>query len=434
MKNISIWQDLEEMPSFSKLTSDYETDVLIIGGGIAGILCGYELSKRNIRYLIVEKDQIASKTTSNTTAFITAFHETLYQDLINDKGISKAKEYLELNLKAINDYYQLSKEYDIDYQEVNATLYSSTNHDKILKEQQALEKLGYQVTITKDIPIDAPIALGLTYSKQAVINPLKLIKNLSQKLNIFEQTKIVSIKNNIAIADNNYQIKFKHLILATNYPILNKSTLLFMKLIQKRSYVVAVKNIKVEGTYFDIEEKGLYFRGYNDYLIIGGNDRFTKKEHNSDFKTIIEPIIKNNKIDYYWSGQDCFTLDGVPYIGKFDVFHPNRYIITGFGLWGFNWSMISSKLISDMIEGKEQNSLVNPMRFVINKQLGENTITSIKNLLTFKKPRCAHLGCVLKFNPIEKTWECPCHGSLYDREGNLLYGPAQNGIKWRNKV
>lgn len=427
MKNKSIWNQ-EQLPNFKTLTNNIETEVLIIGGGIAGILCAYELSKRKINYILVEKDQIASHTTKNTTAFITAFHETLYQDLIQKQGVIKAKQYLELNLQALKKYEDLAKQYDFDYEKCSATLYSSSNQDLILKEQEALEQLGYQTTIVNQLPLNTKISLGLTYSNQAIINPYKLIKNIVEDLNIYEHTKIIKIKKNIAITTNNHQIKFKQLVIATNYPILNKSTLNFMKITQKRSYVAAVKHSKIDGTYCDIDDGGLYFRSQGNYLIIGGNDREHKKECISDFRQRIAPLIKDKQLEFFWSGQDAFTLDGIPYIGKYDLLHPNYYVITGFGFWGFTWSMVASILIADMLEGKSQHPLVNPMRITINKTLGENLVNSVKHLITFKKPRCAHLGCALKYNEIDQTWECPCHGSRYDQEGNLLDGPAQKGI------
>lgn len=428
MENKSFWENTVTLPSFDSLIDDEKTDILIIGGGITGIICAYELSKRNKKYILVEQGKIAAKTTGNTTAFITAFQETLYQDLIKDKGIKKAKEYLDLNLEAIEYYKSLSKEYDIDFKSCNAVLYSHNNINKINKEKEALQKLGFKAKETKILPLDVPIVSGLIYENQAMINPLKLIKCLSEKLNIYENTKIIKIKNNVATTDKNNKISFNHLIIATNYPILNKSTLSFMKINQKRSYVACIKDININDTYCDIEDDGIYFRSYNNNLIIGGNDRFTK-DPNNNFKDKIKEIIKDKEIINYWSGQDSFTLDNVPYIGRYNLIHPNYYIATGFGLWGFTWAYISYKIIIDLIEGKEQNKLVNPRRFVVNKQLAENIITSIKSLITTKRPRCSHLGCALNYNKIDKTWECPCHGSRYDKAGNLLDGPAQTGIK-----
>ena len=90
--------------------------------------------------------------------------------------------------------------------------------------------------------------------------------------------------------------------------------------------------------------------------------------------------------------------------------------------------MASSFILSDLIQGKKQYELTNPHRFYLKKQLFTNIATSLKNIVNFKTPRCKHLGCALKYNKIEKVWECPCHGSRYDRKGDLLNGPSKRGI------
>ena len=136
--------------------------------------------------------------------------------------------------------------------------------------------------------------------------------------------------------------------------------------------------------------------------------------------------IKN--IDYIWSGQDCMSLDGIPYIGRYSIFSRNQYIVTGFNLWGFTWAMASSFMIADMIEYKNEYSLTNPQRYYLNKKLVYNIGNSIKNLVNFKTPRCSHLGCALQYNKKEKVWECPCHGSRYNSQCEIIDGPAMKNI------
>lgn len=435
MEKESIWltnNKEENNYFFQTINTNMKTNVLIIGGGITGILCAYELKQRNIDYILVEKDKVGLKTSKDTTAFVTIHHETLYQDIIKNKGLISAKQYLDLNIKALDRYKILSKKYDFDYQECSSTLYTNKKPRTVLQEVQALNKLDYNSHVIRKLPIDINIKAGITINNQATINPYKLINILSKELNIYENTYITKLNKNIAYTKNNNTIAFNNVIIATHYPFKNIEGLYFLKLNQKRSYVCSIKSsLDFEGMYCSLDEDGVYFRKYNDYIIIGGNDRFLKDKVQEDFYLKINKL-QLGELTNYWSGQDCITLDGIPYIGNFDSFHKNYYIATGFNLWGFTWAMASSFILADMIENKTNYELVNPQRKFFNKQLLTNVKTSLKGFISLKTPRCKHLGCKLNFNELEHTWECPCHGTRYDEQGNVIDGPSKKNIKTKN--
>lgn len=431
MNKKSIWLTNNEKDNkiFPTLTSDLSTKVLIIGGGITGILCAYELQKRNIDYILVEKDKIGLKTTKDTTAFVTVHHETLYQDLIKNKGLKIAKQYLELNIKALEYYKALSEKYDFDYTECTSTLFTNKKPRIILQEVQALNKLGYNSKIIRKLPIDINIKAGITINNQIAINPYKLIKQISQELKIYENTYITKLNNNIAYTKDNHKIIFEKVIIATHYPFKNILGLYFLKLNQKRSYVCSIKSsFSFEGMYCSIDDDGLYFRKYNNNIIIGGNDRFLKDKINNDLISKIEKL-NLGKIENYWSGQDCITLDGIPYIGKLNKFNNNYLVATGFNLWGFTWAMASSFILADIIQYNKEYEIVSPQRKIVKEELFSNIKTSMKGFISLKTPRCKHLGCKLNYNELEHTWECPCHGTRYDEQGNVIDGPAKKNIK-----
>ena len=183
MKEQSLWESYYENNQIKILEDDIKCDVLIIGGGITGLLCAYELKKRNINYVLVEKDKVGNKTTLKTTAFITAQHEVLYQDLLTKHGKEKTKEYLNINLKALNMYKELSEEFDFDYKECNSYMYSSVSKDIILQEKIALDILGYKANVTEKIPLNINIKAAVSFNNQATINPIKLV-NILYMINI----------------------------------------------------------------------------------------------------------------------------------------------------------------------------------------------------------------------------------------------------------
>lgn len=423
--NKSIWDEYLKGQKFNKLDRDIETEVLIIGGGIVGLLTAHLLKDYNIDYCLVEKDTIGSGTTSKTTAFLTIQHETLYQTLTE----KQRQAYLYINNKALHRYQQLSKIYNFDYEELDSCLYSK-DHNLIKKEYEFLKKQGIDVYINENIPFDKE-ALGISFKKQAIINPIKLVNEISSNLNIYENTEVVKIKKHYAVLKNVYKIKFKYLVTATHYPINNKLNFLFMKLTQKKSYVCMIKNEFVNGTYCSLDkDDGLYYRRYKDYLIIGGNDTDVGCRCISKFEELVCEKFNITKEDilYSWHGQDTISLDGIPYIGYSDIFHKNHIIITGFNLWGFTWAMASSEIVLKIIKDKNYFKLTRLNRCSINKNLFKNIYTSMKNLLTFRRPRCTHLGCALIYNKEEEIYECPCHGSIYNKEGKVINGPARKDI------
>ena len=421
----SIWYLDLNKDEYKSLQEDINVDVLVIGGGISGILAAKKLQDNGFKTVVVDKSRIGMGNTSKTTAFLTVQHETLYQDLSFDKR----SEYLKLNNDAFKEYEELSKKYNFDFEYTDSCLFSE-DENKIRKEYEVLKRMDQDVDIIDNVPL-FELNKGIKFKRQAVINPIKFLNEMAKGLTIYEHTDIVELNDNIAIVDNGNKISFKYCVIATHYPINNKANLLFMKLTQRRSYVVAVKHEDIDGTYCSIDNDGMYFRMYKDYLIIGGNDRETGSKCIKDFEESVCTKLNINKdvIEFSWSGQDCITIDGIPYIGYSDVFHKNHIIITGFNFWGFTWAMASSNIVLDIIKNHKPCKLTKPNRFFIKKRLFKNLKTSFVNLLRIKKPRCSHLGCVLTYNKKEHAWECPCHGSRFNEEKQVTNGPAQTGFK-----
>ena len=125
------------------------------------------------------------------------------------------------------------------------------------------------------------------------------------------------------------------------------------------------------------------------------------------------------------------TLDGIPYIGQYSPSTPDLYVITGFNKWGMTNAMAGAMLLKDMILGKENPfvPVFSPSRSMIKPQLFLNLAESTVNLLRLSRPRCPHLGCALRWNPQEHSWDCPCHGSRFDAHGHVLDNPANGDMK-----
>jgi len=127
------------------------------------------------------------------------------------------------------------------------------------------------------------------------------------------------------------------------------------------------------------------------------------------------------------------TLDDVPYIGRYSKNTPGLYVAAGFNKWGMTSSMAAALVLTDLITGKENPyaGVFSPSRSMLRPQLALNAMEAAVDLLTPTAPRCPHMGCALKWNGAERSWDCPCHGSRFREGGKLIDNPATGGIRPR---
>ena len=424
----SVWSDSVNLPKFKTLQGNIKTDVLIIGGGMAGILCAYLLSQKGVNYVLVEANSIGCGITKNTTAKITSQHGLIYDKLIKCYGIEKATMYYNANQLAIEKYRELCKNISCDFEEKDAFVYSLKDRAKIEKEIVATRKLGIISEFVEKILLPISIKGAIKFTNQAQFNPLKFINSISAGLNIYEKTFVKEIEGNTAKTEKG-NITAKKIIVATHFPFINKHGSYFLKLYQHRSYVIALENApNINGMYVDEAEKGMSFRNYNNLLLVGGGDHRTGKIGGgwNELRNFIKNNYPNSSEKYHWATQDCMSLDGIPYIGHYSKNTHDLYVATGFNKWGMTSSMVSAIILSDMVTGKrnEYAQVFSPHRSIIKPQLFINAFESTLSLLTPTTKRCSHMGCALKWNKLEHTWDCPCHGSRFDQNGEIIDNPS----------
>lgn len=429
----SLWEETSKLPDFPAQEGDLSTDVLIIGGGMAGVLCAYKLHRAGVPYVLAEADTLCSGITKNTTAKITSQHGLIYDKLIKKFGTALAKQYLDANEAALQTYRELCRDIDCDFVEKAAYTYSLDDPVKIERELYALQKLGFTAELADRLPLPFRVVGAVKFPHQAQFDPLKFVSGIAKGLNILEHTRVRGLIGTTAVT-NHGRIRAEKIIVATHFPFLNKHGSYFLKLYQHRSYVIALRNAPdVDGMYLDEAMAGMSFRNYKDLLLIGGGDHRTGKKGGAwrelrDFAARHYPRAQEL---YHWATQDCMSLDGVPYIGPYSASTTGLYVATGFNKWGMTTSMVSAMILSDMVQGKESPyaEVFSPSRSILHPQLAVNGLETMISLLTPTPKRCPHLGCALKWNSVEHTWDCPCHGSRFTEDGRLIDNPATGDLK-----
>lgn len=429
----SIWNGSTEIPNFQRLGGTRNTDVLIIGGGLAGVLCAYFLKQKGVDCILAEGGKICSGTTANTTAKITSQHGLIYHKLFKKLGAEKASMYLYANQNAVEEYNKLCRNIDCNYEIKDNYVYSLDDRSLLEKEINSLSKIGYKADFKNNLPLPFETVGAVKFSNQAQFNPLKFVSELCKDLNIFENTFIYEIRDNRALTDSG-EINAKKIIVTTHFPFINKHGSYFLKLYQHRSYAIALNNApNINGMYVDENKKGMSFRNYGKYLILGGGSHRTGKKGGSwnEIRDAAARFYPESNEKFHWAAQDCMSLDSIPYIGHYSKRMNDLYVATGFNKWGITSSMVSAMLLSDMVVGKKPDwaEVFSPSRSIITPQLAVNAFEATVNLLTPSTKRCPHLGCALKWNSAEHSWDCPCHGSRFSSDGILLENPSTGNIK-----
>ena len=433
----SVWKKTVNIRSYAKLERNLHVDVLIIGGGTAGVLTAYLLEKAGVDYALCEAETLCSGTTKNTTAKITSQHGLIYEKLIRQFGEHKAKLYYLANEEAIDAYRSLCDEIDCDFVQKDNYIYTLDDDEKIEKEMRALKKLSIPAEQTNALPLPFDVAGAIRFSNQAQFHPLRFLFGISEGLRIYEHTRVRELKktrSGIVASTSGGTVYAKRVIVATHFPFLNKHGAYFIKQYQHRSYVLALENAPtLDGMFLDDDEKGLSFRNYRDLLFIGGGSHRTGKNGGGyrELKSFTDRYYPKATIRYAWAAQDCMTLDSVPYIGRYSSGTEGLYVATGFNKWGMTGSMVAAKLLCDLLTGTENPyaELFSPSRTVLRPALISNAAEAVLGLITPTVPRCPHLGCALHWNAEEHSWDCSCHGSRFAEDGALIDNPATGDLK-----
>lgn len=487
IENKSLWLKDYDIRTFEPLTSDIEADVCIIGAGLCGLLTAYYLKDTGMKIVIIDANKIASGTSANNTGKITAQHGIMYKQLF-DASESDARLYKKVCMDAITDYKKIIDEngVDCDFRIADAIVYS-TDEDtaqNILDEFLVAKEIGFDAYLTDKIEPDIKIINALGYKNQATFHPVKFMNQIVRILEnsgvkIYENTAAKDIDDNTVYTVNGNEIRATHIVMSTHYPFFKIKGLFPLKMYQSRSYVVALSGAerKIDGMYVDANEYGYSIKQHGAYILVCGEDHKTGDEEGIDrfneLESYAKCLFQGSTVSYRWAAQDSITVDNLPYIGKYQSSMPYVYVATGFKKWGLALSMVAANTFKDLILNRvnSESELFSPSRFKlsstaklfefaadsgvsfvkghiniggvssqVNLERGEGTVIQHKNIklavyrgeddkLSCISAVCSHVGCVVNFNKSEKTWDCPCHGSRFDINGNALEGPAVLPLK-----
>lgn len=477
----SIWSlTANAAPLRAQLSEDLRVDAAVIGGGMAGLLTAYLLQCRGVRCAVLEAGRVGCGQTGGSTGKLTSQHGMLYTGLVEQLGVEKARMYAHANQQAVGQYRTMIEQLAIpcDFEACDAYLYALSDAGKAQKEAKVAAALGLPASFVESVPLPFDTLGAVRFANQAQFHPLKFLYALSERVRVFEHSRVMHLEHD-RLQVNGHTVQADFVVFATHYPFINIPGYYFARMYQSRAYSLAVENAgPLDGVFIGMTEDALSLRAYRNMLILCGSDHRAGENalggRYDALRQTARLLFPDSREVAHWSAQDCMTPDDVPYIGRYCASEPGWFVATGFHKWGMTGSMAAAQILCDMITGREHPNaeVFSPQRFnrptlsgVLsagsaalkglsrqNLTVPEETLAALpaghggivsvadQKMGVYKDlygqvylvdTRCPHLGCQVEWNPDERSWDCPCHGSRFDHLGRLIDNPAQASLTCR---
>lgn len=483
-----------EPPSFPALERSQSTDVCVVGAGIAGLSVAYQLIRRGLKVIVLEKRDVGGGETGLSSGHLSDALDDGFQNLARWHRQQGLKQAILSHRWAIDEIERIQQFENIscDFARLDGFLVrgEASPPESLKQELQALHEAG--ITEPRWLETGAPFDFGeaIHFPRQAQFNPLAYVYGLAKAIKdlggeIHTHTPVIRIEEGppTLVHTDKHFILADQVVLATNVPFNNRIRV-HTKLKPTRTYLIALKvpqNSLPPLLLWDTADPYHYLRiihkDHHDLLLVGGGDHKTGQNHHPDqqFKKLREWVEKNLKMTpplaAQWSGQIIEPADGLAYIGRNPGSEENIFIVTGDSGHGLTHGTIAGKLIADLITLNKSpwQALYDPARasWRAENRIIENNLNTAAQYLDWVTPGevnsedeiaigqgailrmgahklaiyreseevvhrlsavCPHMNCVVQWNQVERTWDCPCHGSRFDRTGAVLNGPAQNDL------
>jgi glycine/D-amino acid oxidase-like deaminating enzyme/nitrite reductase/ring-hydroxylating ferredoxin subunit len=486
--NTSLWSATATSPTFPPLMANAEVDVVIVGGGITGLTAAFLLASAGQRVSLVEARRIGSGVSSRSTVHLTEAVDTRYQQIESDFGREGAKLVAQSSRAAIEKVADLVKALSIpcDFLRRPGFLYTEKDEDlAVLRDEyEAARRAGLPVDLLPESPLPFVTKGALRFPDQAQMHVARYLASVAtaaqaKGAQIYEDSRVITIEDGepcIVHLEHGPAIRAKNVLVATHAPL--NRVFLQTKIAAYRSYVLAFANVKMpDGLFWDTEDPYHYSSAFTvdgvSYLIVGGEDHKTGTETSTDerFDRLFawtKARIAVPAPSHRWSAQVEEPVDGLPFIGR-NALSEHVYVATGFSGNGITFGTVAAMILTDLVVARVspwadlysatrvkpvssagtylEENIDFPMHLVSDRlhppeakspadiRPGEGKTIRLRGerLAVYRDPQgalhavssvCTHLGCLVKFNNAEKTWDCPCHGSRFGVDGAVLDGPA----------
>jgi glycine/D-amino acid oxidase-like deaminating enzyme/nitrite reductase/ring-hydroxylating ferredoxin subunit len=487
MADPSYWNDTAGAgPTFPPLQGNLDVDVAIVGGGIVGITAARLLKDRGLRVAVVEARRVGREVTGRSTAKISSQHGILYQVLERKFGEDKARLYAEAQEAGLSEIRRLARQHgiDADIEAMPAYVYTRDESyvSEIEKEVEVARRLGLPASLTRDTGLPFDVLQAMRWDGQAQFHPTRYVAGLAATIpgdgsQIFEHSRAIDYEPTRVVTEAG-TVTARHVVMATHLP-LGQIGLYYALAYPMAEPVIAAPIRRVPpGMYKNAEQPGHSIRTHRRsdgrvYAIAAGSHY--KPGHVDDerkYMADIERWLTGNfdagPVEYRWINEDYSAMDSAPFVGWSSKLGQSYLVATGFGAWGISNGTAAAMIIADLATGKDNPWLamfdatrVKPVAgagefikenaevaahllggYLSRKPKsyeelasGDAAIMKIDgdNVAAFRDEQgvahavsavCSHMGCLVGWNETDRSWDCPCHGSRFALDGEVIHGPA----------
>lgn len=488
MERQSVWLATAELPRYSALGTDIEVDVAVVGGGLVGLTTALLAQRDGARVAVLEGAHIGSGTTGNTTGKVTSQHSLVYSDLIERHGEDNARRYAEANQAGVEKVAGLVAELAIECELMRAPAYVYTRQadqrERIEAEVEAARRLGLPASSSTDVGLPFAVDAAVRFDDQIHFHAGKYLAGLARAVSagggmIYDSTRVTEIEEHrdrtVDLTTESGTVHADQVVVATLLPP-GLTGGYFARTRPSRSYGLAVRlsGEAPQSMAISVDSPTRSTRPWHeDGLIVVGNGHEPGAEEDTesryrDLEDWTRSTFDVESVDFRWSAQDYITPDRVPYVGRSPMSHM-VLVATGFQKWGLSNGTAAAMMLADLLAARDnpwlpvfdasrigdaqavgrliKDNLTVGKEFVGGRldrrqaipaedlepgqggfvDIDGNTVGGYRDAegtLHAVSLTCTHMGCPLRWNPAEKSWDCRCHGSRFNVDGSILNGPA----------
>ena len=461
-KHGSVWLDVpgQRREPAPGLEGDAEADVVVVGAGIAGLTTALLAARAGMRVIVLEARRIGDGTTGYTTGKVTAQHSLIYAHLVEWAGVDRARQYADANRAGVDLVADLADELAIDCSptRADALVYTTSDDARSIRSMEdeavAAQRLGLPATVVNESGLPFPITAGVRFTDQLHLHPRRYLEGLADALvaaggTIHEHSRVTHVAEahgRVRAETGGGAVEATSAVVATLLPFgllggyfaRTRPSLSYGLAVRLRHAAPAEMTISVDEAvrstrpWPDAGPEGLIVAGGGHEV---GGDGDTKGRY-ADLEQWTRETFDVAEVSHRWSAHDYVTPDRVPYVGRSPL-HQHVHVATGFGKWGLSNGSAAGLMLSDFLAGRAPAWLpvfdsrrTDGMRSVPKLITGNLKVAAelVAGELRREAPRCSHMGCRLRWNVAEETWDCHCHGSRFGSDGQVIAGPAVKPI------